>query len=114
MSVKALLRGAADTAYNRRFVRAVAGVTAEDVRRVARRYLPLFLDPKVREGKSNQQPDGTFQTHERNKFSFKRVVKHVIRIPHKCQIFLHHFVMLVSLKVPSGKETKRRFFWGIM
>ncbi len=37
-----------------------------------------------------------------SKFSFKHVREHVIRILHKCHIFVHKFVKLVGLKVPSG------------
>ena len=43
-----------------------------------------------------------FLTYERNKFSFKYDMEHVIRIPHNCHYFKAEFVTLVSLKVPSG------------
>ncbi len=47
-------------------------------------------------------PDGTFKTYERNKFSFKHVAEHVIRIPRKRRIFFRNLLRFVSLEVPSG------------
>ncbi len=39
---------------------------------------------------------------ERNKFVFKHVLEHVIRVRHKRHNFFRQFVTLLSLKVPSG------------
>ncbi len=55
-------------------------------------------------------PDGTFtrvtncakNSDISDKFSFKRVMEHVIRMARKYPYFLLKFVMLVTLKVPSG------------
>ena len=49
-------------------------------------------------------PDGTFQlTRATNSALSMYVMEHVTRIPRKChKFFLHQFVTLVSLKVPSG------------
>jgi len=44
-SVKANLRGAADSLYNRRFTRKLADVRLEDVSAAAADLLPRFLDP---------------------------------------------------------------------
>ncbi len=49
-----------------------------------------------------RHPHGTFKLcYDRNEFSFKHVMEHVIRIPNKCHIFCY-FVTLASLKVPLG------------
>ncbi len=46
-------------------------------------------------------PTELFKTYELNKFSFKHVMEHVIRTPHKCHNFFSRKVV-ASLKVPSG------------
>lgn len=45
VSIKSILRNAGDPYYNRRFVTKIAAVTVDDVRKVAEKYLPDFLDP---------------------------------------------------------------------
>ncbi len=56
-------------------------------------------------------PTGLLNLRAQNKLSFKHVMEHVVRIPHKCHNFF--FVTLVSLKVSSGSFSHEFFraFW---
>jgi len=45
--VSAQLRGVQDTNYNQRFVKKLSQVTVKDVQAAAKKYLPLFQDPKL-------------------------------------------------------------------
>ncbi len=56
----------------------------------------------------NEDPDGTFKTYERNNFTKKNCKTYVV---YPNDMFRHmvkaEFVMLLSLKVPSGERTSR-------
>ena len=49
-----------------------------------------------------KRPDGTFKLCERNKFGFKHVMEHVIRMPRKCHNFIGKFLTLAKSKSPVG------------
>ncbi len=58
--------------------------------------------------KKDSDNDGTFKL-ERNKFSFKHVMEHIIRIPHECHNFIHKTCYACKIKslVGNRKEGKK-------